>query len=74
MIDSSVDKIKELKMIVRKILFVLLFVLLSAGYSLASTDLYIGDINLYASKSFGNFKTELTARDGISGSRFDLLL
>lgn len=59
---------------VRKLLIALIFTLLTAGLAQASVDVYISDLNIYASKEFGKFKAELSANFGISGSRFDLML
>ncbi len=61
-------------MIVRRTILAVLFVFLAAGMAQADTDAYVGDLNIFASKQFGEFKADLTAHYGISGSRFDLML
>lgn len=61
-------------MIVRKVILSLLIVVLVAGPSLASEDDYVADMNIFASKKFGEFKADVTAHYGISGSRFDVML
>ena len=61
-------------MTVRRLIVSILFVLFAAGIAQANVDVYISDLNIYASKKFGDFKAELTARYGISGSRFDMAL
>ncbi len=61
-------------MLFRKLFITLLFILFSVGLAQASVDTYVGDLNIFASKKFGDFKADITARYGISGSRFDLML
>lgn len=61
-------------MIFRKLIISALFVLFTAGMAQATVDVYVGDLNIFASRQFGDFKADLTAHYGISGSRFDLNL
>lgn len=61
-------------MIVRKLLASILFVLCAAGVAQASVDVYISDLNVFASKQFGEFRADLIAHYGVSGSRFDMAL
>ena len=61
-------------MTLRRIIVSVFLVLLTAGLAQASVDVYVSDLNIFASKRFGEFKAELSARYGISGSRFDLML
>jgi hypothetical protein len=58
----------------RRLIVALLLAVLTAGLAHAATDDYVNDINIFASKKFGDFKAELSAHYGISGSRFDLML
>lgn len=61
-------------MYLRRCLVILLVMLSLAGLAEASVDTYVGDLNIFARQNFGEFKTELSARYGISSSRFDLML
>jgi len=58
----------------RKMIFSLLIVLMAAGLVQASEDDYVADMNIFASKMFGEFKADVTAHYGLSDSRFDLML
>lgn len=59
---------------VRHLFASMLFILLTVGTVQASVDSYVGDLNIYASKQFSQFRVELSARYGISGAQFDKLL
>lgn len=61
-------------MLIRRLIFTLTLILLTAGFAQATVDVYVSDLNIYASKKFNNFKAEISARYGISGSRFDVML
>jgi len=61
-------------MIIRRLILTLTLILLTAGFAQATVDVYVSDLNIYASKKFNNFKAELSARYGISASRFDVML
>ena len=58
----------------RSLSVVVLFIVLSAGVVHASVDNYVSDLNIYASKKFGDFRAEISARYGISSTHFEKLL
>ncbi len=61
-------------MMIRRLIVSLFLLLFTAGLAQANVDVYVGDLNIFASKQFGDFKADLTAHYGISGSRFDVML
>lgn len=58
----------------RRFLVAVLLVVVTSGSALAEVDLYVSDLNIYASRQFDNFRAELSYRYGISRTRFDTLL
>ncbi len=61
-------------MTIRKLMLSAILLLLAAGTALADVGAYVDDINIFAGKRFGEFKADVSARYGISGSRFDVML
>jgi len=59
---------------IAKLIVALMLVLATFGTAQAEVDVYIDDLNIYASQKYDNFRSELSLRYGISRVRFDKLL